>query len=199
MSELFLTLVAEYGAIVVGLSAFLSCLLIPIPTALVMLAGGAFAAAGDLTLSSVLVTAWLAAIAGDQAGYRVGRSFGPTIKARFTRRPRAAKAFAKAETMVQTHGGLGVFFSTWALAPLGPYANIAAGAVGLNAWRFALWDAAGEAIWVGAYVMLGYIFASQLTEVSSLMSNIVGFLLALVAAGFVGWLLTKRLKAHTLA
>lgn len=197
MSELFLTLVAENGAIIVAASAFLSCLLIPIPTALVMLAGGAFAAAGDLALSTVLVSAWFAALFGDQTGYRIGRTFGPAIKAKFARRPKAEKAFAKAETVVQKHGGLGVFFSTWALAPLGPYANIAAGAAGLDAWRFTLWDAAGEAIWVGAYVLLGYIFASQLTEVSSLMSNIVGFVLALAATGFVGWMLAKRFRAQS--
>lgn len=196
MTDTFLALVADYGAIIVAMSAFLSCLLIPIPTALVMLSGGAFAAAGDLTLSSVLGAGWAAAVAGDQTGYRIGRMAGPRLRSYFEKSHKANRLYDRSEAFIEKHGGLGVFFSTWAVAPLGPYANIAAGAGKLNAWRFTLWDAAGEAIWVGGYVLLGYFFASQIEEVSSLMTNIVGVLVCVLAAVFLTRVLTKRYRAH---
>ena len=81
MNETFFELVATYGVPIVGLSSFLSCLLIPIPTALVMLAGGAFAASGDLSLPAVLAAAYVGAVLGDQTGYRMGRAFGPRLVA----------------------------------------------------------------------------------------------------------------------
>ena len=196
MSDTFLPLVADYGAIIVALSAYLSCLLIPIPTALVMLAGGAFAAAGDLSLAAVLGAGWFAAVLGDQTGYRIGRVAGPRLRSFFEARPKAQGLYTRSEAFIEKYGGIGVFFSTWALAPLGPYANIAAGAAGLSALRFTLWDAAGEAIWVGGYVLLGYAFASQITEMSSLMSNVAGGIVcAAVALGLV-YVLARKFKDH---
>ena len=195
MTETFLGLVATWGGYAVALSAFLSCLLVPIPTALVMLAGGAFAVSGDLSLWSVLAAAWTGAVIGDQTGYRIGRAFGPALERFASRRTKTGATYAKARKMVSDKGEYAVFFSTWAFAPLGPYVNFAAGAGGLSAWRFTFWDAAGEAIWVGFYVGLGYAFSSEITWLAGLLSNAVGFLTAGTGAAFLGWLLLKRLRA----
>lgn len=196
MTETFLALVAGWGGYAVALSAFLSCLLVPIPTALVMLAGGAFAAAGDLTLSSVLTAGWLGAVLGDQTGYRIGRWFGPALERFAARKEKTDAAFGRARRMVSERGEYAVFFSTWALAPLGPYVNFAAGAGGLGAWRFTLWDAAGEAIWVGFYVLLGYSFSTEITDLASLMSSTAGFVVAGFVAFVLGVMLFRRLREH---
>lgn len=196
MTETLLSLVAEWGAWAVALSAFLSCLLVPIPTALVMLAGGAFAAAGDLSLNSVLAAAWLAAILGDQAGYQMGRAFGPWIERLAARRGKSEAAYRKARTLVADKGEIAVFLSTWALAPLGPYVNFAAGAGGLGVLRFTIWDAAGEAIWVAFYVLMGYAFSAEIMQLADLLSNTVGFVTAGAGAVVLGWILLKRLRGH---
>lgn len=195
MTETFLALVAAWGAYAVALSAYLSCLLVPIPTALVMLAGGAFAAAGDLSLSSVLFAAWLAAVLGDQTGYQIGRLAGPALERVAARRPKADAAYAKARKLVAEKGGYAVFFSTWALAPLGPYVNFAAGAGGLGMARFTLWDALGEAIWVGFYVMMGYTFSTGITELATVLSNASGFVVAAAGVVLFGLLLLRRIRA----
>ncbi len=195
MTETLLTLVASWGAYAVALSAYLSCLLVPIPTALVMLAGGAFAAAGDLSLWSVLGAAWLAAVLGDQTGYQVGRLAGPGLARFAARRPKSEAAYARARAMVAENGSTAVFFSTWALAPLGPYVNFAAGAGGLGFARFTLWDGLGEAIWVGFYVMMGYAFSSQIAELATILSNASGFLVAAAGVVVLGILLYRRIRS----
>ena len=192
MTDTLFSLVADYGLFAIAASAFLSCLLVPIPTALLMLAGGAFAAAGDLTFAGVVGAAWLGAVAGDQTGYRIGRVAGGRIGRFAEGHPRREALFARAERVVDTHGGLGVFFSTWAVAPLGPYVNFAAGAAGLGAVRFTLWDAAGEAIWVLGYAGLGYAFADRVEALGDLASNASGFLAAGVVTVILGILLLRR-------
>lgn len=194
MNEAFFELVATYGTWVVGLSSFLSCLLIPIPTALVMLAGGAFAAAGDLSLVAVLSAAYLGALLGDQTGYRIGRALGPRLIALSERRPKAEKSFARARDLVARHGAVAVFFSTWALAPLGPWVNLAAGAGGLKALTFTIWDALGEAIWVGFYVLIGYSFAADIVWLADLLTNAAGFLAAAAVTLALGVILLRRLR-----
>lgn len=57
-------LVADYGVWVLAVSCFLSCLLVPIPTSLLMLAGGAFVAAGDLDGGTAFAGAWMGAVLG---------------------------------------------------------------------------------------------------------------------------------------
>jgi membrane protein DedA with SNARE-associated domain len=75
-----------------------------------------------------------------------------------------------------------VVFSTWAVAPLGPWVNFIAGATGLSWARFTLGDVLGEVFWVTIYVGLGYVFFDQIADVADIMSDLIGLIVALVMA-----------------
>ena len=187
-------LVADYGVWVLAASCYLSCLLVPIPTSLLMLAGGAFVAAGELDGGAAFAGAWCGAILGDQTGFAIGRRFGPLLD-RFTARHAARRRiYEQATETVRSKGEIGVFFSTWLFAPLGPWVNMAAGASGLPWLRFTLWDTAGEAIWVAGYIALGYSFAGQLTLISDLTSSLSGFLVAGLVTLVLGGMLFRRAR-----
>lgn len=194
MSETLFQLVAEYGVWLLAASCYLSCLLVPIPSSLLMLAGGAFVASGDLELSNVIAGAWLGAVLGDQTGYNIGRLSSGVLARIAGQSPKRKATLARAHALVDRRGSLGVFFSTWLVAPLGPWVNFIAGATGLGWAKFTLWDAAGEAIWVLAYVGLGYGFAGQLSAVAEFASNASGFLVAVALALGFGALLVSRAR-----
>lgn len=197
MSEQIFGLVSSYGLWIVAFSSFFSCLALPIPTALVMLAAGAFAAAGDLVLWQVWLVAWLAALGGDNTGYQLGRQGGVPLVRWLGRRTGKERLIAKGEETVAQYGGMGVFFSTWLVAPLGPWVNLLSGAMGLSRWRFFVFDTAGETIWVTAYVGLGFAFGSQVDTVATMVTDWAGLVAALaVAAGFAVALVVKLWKAH---
>lgn len=174
-------------------SAYFSCLAIPIPTALVMLSAGAFSAVGDLEFSTLLAAGWLAAVAGDQTGYWIGRKAGGPVLDRLSRAPARKRVIDRAKAVVADKGDLGVFFSTWLFAPLGPWVNLTAGAAGLGWARFSFWDGAGEAIWVTVYLGLGFAFGDQLEELIALMGNLSGFLVAGLVTVGLGLLLRRRM------
>lgn len=182
MSETVFSLTTTYGVYVIFASAFLSCLVLPIPTSLMMLAGGAFVATEDLVLWQVIAAAYFGAIIGDQAGYLIGRYGGAPLVEKVARSPARALALTRARAMVDRYGGLGVFFSTWLTAPLGPWVNFIAGATGLSWMRFAIWDLLGEVIWVSIYVGIGYAFASHVGTVAEIMSEVTGLIAALAVA-----------------
>ncbi|MEJ2022551.1 MAG: DedA family protein [Maritimibacter sp.] len=196
MSETVFTLVTSYGAIVIFASAFLSCLALPIPTSLMMLTGGAFVASEDLVLSQVVAAAWAGAVLGDQAGYLIGRYGGTPLVERLARAPSRQAVLTRARALIDRRGGLGVFLSTWLVAPLGPWVNFIAGATGLGWARFAIWDVLGEVIWVTLYVALGYLFASQVAVVAELMGNVMGIIAGLAVAGGAIWWIRHALKAQ---
>lgn len=189
MTETVFGLVNQFGAYVIFASAFLSCLLLPIPTSLMMLTGGAFVAAGDLSIWIVGLSAYAGAVLGDQTGYFIGRSGGVSLVDRLARSPSRALVLERAKKLVDRRGGTGVFLSTWALAPLGPWVNFIAGATGLSWVRFTIWDILGETVWVTVYVGLGYIFMDQVDNVAEIMGDVIGLLVALVlVAAAIFWI-----------
>lgn len=194
MSDTLFELVADYGVWLLAVSCFLSCLLVPIPTSLLMLAGGAFVAAGDLDLGNVVAGTWLGAVLGDQTGFHIGRRSSGVLDRVATRWPSRRPVIDRARDLVAQRGAMGVFFSTWLVAPLGPYVNFIAGASGMGRGRFTLWDAAGEAIWVTIYVGLGYTFADQLSMVADVASNASGFVVAAAMTLGLGLMLRAQLR-----
>ena len=191
MTEFFFGLVASWGLVIIALSAYFSCLAVPVPTSAVMLAGVAFAAAGDLVLWQVCAVAYGAALAGDQTGFQLGRLGGSWLTKRIGTMPKRAALYARAQKTIEDWGSMAVFFSTWAVAPLGPWVNFAAGAAGFGLWRFTILDALGEAVWVSIYVALGYSFASNLDALAALVADWGGLLTAVVVAVAAAVALTR--------
>ena len=62
MTDWFLGLVPVYGLWLIALVTFASCLALPMPASVVMLAAGGFAASGDLVLWHVVAAAILGAV-----------------------------------------------------------------------------------------------------------------------------------------
>lgn len=189
MNDLLLSLVVDYGGALLFAVTFLSCLAIPVPSSLLMLAGGGFVASGDLTLIDAAGAAYLGAVLGDQTGFQIGRRASPVIDAKLANAPKRAVLHKKATDLTNRHGGTGVFLSRWLFSPLGPYVNFAGGAAGLNWLRFTVWAAMGEAVWVMLYVGLGYAFADRITDLADILGNASGFLAAgVVTFGLGAWL-----------
>ncbi|MGG7643992.1 DedA family protein [Rhodovulum sp. YNF3179] len=189
MNDAVFLLVSQYGVAVLFVSTFLSCLALPIPASVIMLAGGAFVASGDLGLWATAAAAFLGAVAGDQAGYRLGQAGGAGLIDRLAARPKRAALVARARGFVDRWGGLGVFLSRWLLSPLGPYVNFLGGAARLDMRRFLAWGMAGEAVWVTVYVGLGYGFSSNIAGIADILGNAVVFLACAAVALLLGRLL----------
>lgn len=194
MTAWLLALVPTYGPWLLAAVTFASCLAVPVPASILMMAAGGFAAAGDLALATAAGAALAGAIAGDQAGYILGRRGGSAMLARLGDR---APPVARAADLLARRGGLAVFLSRWLVSALGPYVNLVAGASGLPWPRFTLWGVAGEGVWVALYVGLGFHFAGNLAAASGQAFNILGFLAAGALALGLGWWLTSALRAET--
>ena len=186
MTDWLLALVPTYGAWLLVACTFCSCLALPIPASMLMLTAGGFVSAGDLSMTTSAGAALFGAVAGDQTGYFAGRAGGAGLIEKLGSR---AAPLAKATDMLAKKGGLAVFFTRWLLSALGPYVNLAAGAAKQPWAKFTLFGVAGEAVWVGLYVGLGYAFTGNIAAASSMAVSMLGFLAAgAVALGLAAWL-----------
>ncbi|MZR13190.1 DedA family protein [Maritimibacter sp. DP07] len=196
MSALFLELVPAYGVLTLGIATFLSCIAMPIPASLIMLAGGAFAAGGDLDVGPTYAACLLGAVTGDQAGYAIGaRGAGLIDRIEASSRARA-RLIARARRFSIRWGAPGVFFSRWLVSPLGPYVNLLFGAARAHRATFTFWSVTGEIVWVSIYVGLGYAFSGYIAQIAEVAGNIVGLLAALVLAVVLARIIWSRHGPH---
>lgn len=187
MTDWLLSLVPEYGAWLLAVCTFCSCVAVPIPASILMLAAGGFVAAGDLSLPASAGASLAGAVVGDQAGYLVGRMGGSAFMQSIESR---AAPLAKATALLARRGGIAVFLSRWLVSALGPYVNLAAGAAHQPWPNFTLWAIAGEVVWVTLYVGLGYLFTGNLEAASSMAIELLGFLAAgTITIGLAAWLI----------
>ena len=197
MIDTVFALVADYGVWIVFTVTFLSCLALPVPSSLLMLAAGGFAATGDLSLIGVASAAFCGAVLGDNSGYWIARGLGTRADAWLNASPKRATLQAKSAAFLDERGGASVFFSCWLVAPLGPYMNYVCGLTKFDWARFAIWGIAGEIVWVGLYVGLGYLFADNIASMADILGNASGFITALVAVIVLGWWLIRAAKQKT--
>ncbi|SOC14344.1 membrane protein DedA with SNARE-associated domain [Rhodobacter sp. JA431] len=186
LTDWFLAALPLYGPWLVGLTTLLSCLALPVPSSLMMIAAGAFVASGDLALAPVALAAFGGALMGDQIGYVIGRKAGHLLPPPGSKR--AALITVALEKLAQ-NGAVAVFLSRWLFSALGPWVNLAAGASGYGHTRFTLADVAGELVWVSAYIGLGMVFGANLDAAADLAGNVLGLITAgAVAIGLGLWL-----------
>lgn len=193
MTDLLLLWVSDYGVLVISLTTLLSCFALPLPSSLMMMAGGAFAASGDLVLWQLCAGAFLGAFSGAEISYYIARYHGGARIWHWARqRKGAAGLLTQAETLLDRHGGWAVYLSRWLFAPMGPYVNLIAGATKMRWRRFVLPDMLGGVTWVAVYVTLGLVFGNQIEALADTLGSVLGALTAGVVTALLGWALWRK-------
>ena len=192
MTDWLLAQVADWGATALAVVTFLSCLAIPVPSSMMMLTAGAFAASGDLALGPAASAALAGAVLGDQTGFQLGRLGYQRAEGWLLHSRTRAAVLDRARASVHRSGGVAVFFSRWLFSVLGPYVNLIAGAAGMRWLTFTLMGVAGEMVWVVTYMGLGYMAGGQLSQASEMLGNALGLAGSLAVTLGLGWMLWQR-------
>ena len=155
--------VAQYGAWVYALLF----LIIFVETGLVVMpflpgdsllfVVGTLCGTGHLSLPWIMGLLVVAAIAGDQLNYRIGRYFGPKVfqweNSRFFNRA----AFDKAHNFYETYGGITIVLARF-MPFVRTFVPFVAGVAAMTPSRFVLFNVAGGLIWVCGLTIAGYLF-----------------------------------------
>jgi len=172
--------------VVLGRQAFL-----PIPAGVFLVAAGALARSGRLSLSGIVGLSVLTFLFADLAWYEAGRRFGDRMLHFLcglsldpgTCVHRATGTFAK-------HGVRTLLVSKFVVG-LDAVAVPLTGAARIPATQFLVFDALGAMFWSSAYAALGYIFSDQLDRVAVHLARMGTFVALAAAAGF-GFYIVRR-------
>ena len=120
---------------------------------------GTLAATGSLSLPLAIVLLLIAAIAGDQLNYSIGRYFGPKVfqweDSRFFNR----KAFDAAHSFYEKHGGVTIILARF-MPFIRTFAPFVAGVAEMDRAKFTAYNVVGAVIWVVGLCTAGYLFGN---------------------------------------
>jgi len=190
MSDL-LDVLLRYGYLVVFGWVFAEQIGLPLPAVPVLLAAGAVAGTGRLSLVLVLLLAAIASLVSDAIWYWIGRVGGGRVLGflcRISLEPdscvqRTAETFSRRGARSLLIAKFVPGFST-AAPPL-------AGIVRMAFVRFVVFTGLGGLIWAGTFVGLGWLFSHQLELVASYAVRMGTGLVALLAAALVAYIAWK--------
>jgi membrane protein DedA with SNARE-associated domain/rhodanese-related sulfurtransferase len=168
---------------------------LPIPANLFVLAAGALAGFGKLSVVGVVAFSVSAFVAADLAWYEVGKRHGG--KALHFIRKATRKQHSEADKLAEEfarHGVKVLLFSKFMLG-LDALAAPASGYYRIKPSSFLLFDALGATLWTSVYVALGYIFRAQLNRVATY-SKQIGVAAVWAGAALLGVFVIRRLLRH---
>jgi len=148
--------VSHYGYLAVLIFVALESAGIPLPGETILISAAVFAGQGTLNIYLVITCAAVAAIAGDNAGYWVGREFGFPLVYKYGAAIRLDEGRLKVgQLLFRRHGGKIVFFGRF-VAVLRAFAAFLAGVNHLPWPRFLVFNALGGIVWASLFGTGGY-------------------------------------------
>ena len=185
-----LSLIGQYGYLVVFFGVMLESSGVPLPGETILIASGVLVEQGYLDLDNVIVFGILAAVIGDQLGYWVGRKGGRPFVVRWGRYALITpKRLSRAEWFFKRHGGKAVFLARF-VAGLRVFGALVAGISGMH-WRtFLFYNTLGGACWATTAVLAGYFLGGSLDLLerwAGRASGLLFILLALALALYVAY------------
>jgi membrane-associated protein len=126
-----------------------------------LVVAGLFAARGDLNVFILLVSLFVAAVAGDAVGYYSGLKMGPRIFKREKSLLFRPSHLEKAQGFYEKYGGKTIIIARF-VPIIRTFAPIVAGAAQMPYRNFVLYNIAGGFLWVFSMILSGYFLGSLL-------------------------------------
>jgi outer membrane protein TolC len=132
---------------------------LPVPDVPVLLAAGSLASLGRGSLAESMAVAIIACLIADVFWYQVGRHRRVKLISGAERSQQSENRLRSAMGAFERHGGGVLLISKFVPGP--SLVSPLAGMSGMTRASFAFFDGFAAAIWVGIYIVAGFIFSSQ--------------------------------------
>lgn len=167
---------------------------LPAPGETLIIASALLAGQGDLNPAAVLLTAWLAAVLGDNLGYLLGRWGGRRL---FLKVGVKQAHLEHVEAFFKRYGG-GVVMAARFFEVLRQLNGVVAGGMRMPWWRFIVFNALGAALWVGVWGGGVFLLGKHFEQVESVLHGVEPYAISvgLILLAALGWYLLVSGRAR---
>ncbi len=176
---------------------------LPIPAAPLLIAAGALAGIGQLSLTHVLGVAFAASLLSDHFWYQMGYHRGRKVLSLLCRISLDPDSCVrKAREIFARHGARSLLVAKF-IPGMTAVAPPLAGIFHMHRLRFLLFDSLGAFFWIGIFTSVGYLFSHQiehLAEDTRGMGSWMSLVVPGCLAGYIAWKYIQRKRfLHHLA
>jgi membrane-associated protein len=152
---------------------------------------GLLASQGRLNLAVVMIGSALAAIAGDQVGYGIGRRVGPALFRRPDARLFKRRHLERATAYFDTHGNKTIVLARF-IPVIRTFTPTIAGASGMSYRSFVMFNALGGIAWGSGLTIAGYTLGETVPSVDRYLLPIIGVIVVVSAVPAVLEVMRQR-------
>ncbi|MET8586818.1 DedA family protein [Streptomyces collinus] len=147
-----------------------------------------------LSLGPLLVASAAGALAGAQCGYLLGRKAGGTLLAR-SRSARLREGAQRAEELLERYGHAKAIVLARFVPVVRTVLNPMAGALGVPARTFTLWQVVGGLVWSLGLTLAGYALGSSIPNVDKYLLPVIALIVLLSLVPLAAEVLRSRRAA----
>ena len=196
MNDISQFLVAHGGPILFAV-VFVEQAGLPLPSAPWLLAAGALSVSGKINPALAIGMTAVACVFADSLWFYVGRRGGNRVLRLFCRMSLAQNScVGRTKGLFARHGLQGLVAAKF-LPGLGAVMPPLAGALGVSAGQFLLFDGLGSLLYGTVYISLGFVFSNQVRQVLNVLGGPgLGALLVVLAlfGAYIGFKYVQRQK-----
>jgi len=185
--------IIRHGYLWLFLLALLERIGLPLLLTPVMIAAGAVAGLGDMSLTAIIVLTVIASELGDWLWYELGRSRGASvlrILCKISLEPDSC--VRKSENAFALHTTTALIYSKF-LPGIGHLGSPIAGFSGMSRRRFLVVNAVGSLIWAACFALVGYIPARKL-PIDVMLVTAAGWILVVLLLALIGNVVWKYIQ-----
>jgi membrane protein DedA with SNARE-associated domain len=189
-----LRFLAEHGYLVLFVFVLLEQIGVPLPAIPALLAVGALAGMGQMVASVAVAVATAASILADFVWYRIGRSRGSRVLQLLCRISLEPDSCVRVTQNTFERWGARSLLIAKFVPGFNTIAPPMAGITGMPLSRFLLLDGLGALLYVGTFVVLGWIWSDQLEVVIEGLASLGRRVPLVVGAALAAWALAKFVR-----
>ena len=191
-------LIETGGLLLIGLMVFAeSGLMVGVflPGDTLLLSAGVLAAGHKLSIVNACIVIAVAAIAGDNLGFQIGRSLGPRLFRKKDGIVFRKEYIDRAERFYEKYGGRAMAIEHF-LPVIRSFAPITAGASSMNRGLFILCNAIGDIVWAVGFTLFGYFVGSKIPHIDKYIEPaVIGVVLIFVLPALYKTLSHPKIRA----
>ena len=199
MNHEFVALISQYGLLVVALNVLADQIGLPIPAMPTLIAAGAMAASGRLSLGPVFAWSVAACVAPDCGWYLVGKAYGIRVLKTLCRISLEPDSCVSQTQSRFERWGINSLLVAKFIPGLAIIAPPLAGAMRIGWLRFLALSTLGAMIWVGVALAAGMLFRSQIELLLARLSHfgaIAGVVIGVALAVYILYKWWERLRFY---
>jgi membrane protein DedA with SNARE-associated domain/rhodanese-related sulfurtransferase len=199
VSHEFVSLIAQYGLLVVALNVLVDQIGLPVPAMPTLIVAGAMAAAGRLSIGPLFAWCVAACVAPDCGWYLIGKAYGIRVLKTLCRISLEPDSCVSRTQIRFERWGVNSLMVAKFVPGLAIIAPPLAGAMRIGWPRFVALSTVGAAIWVGFGLAAGVLFRSQIEVLLTRLAhigNIAGIAIGVALAAYILYKWWERVRFY---